>query len=569
MFCCAAALALLVSPAQVSAHNTLASSNPVDGAVLEVAPTELQLVFDSSVPLDTVSAQFIDGSGVRTEITGFAHGPSGDTEVLAPFPALPAGEVTIRWRLVGPDGHPVTGRIEFTIAAATVPLTTVAPDAAVVYAPSTTAPAIAADPATGGDGFDEPWAAPSWLRWLLRYVSYVAILAIGGVMAATALVWPGAWSQAVLHRVVQVSVAVVAGAGFAQLLVIASDITGSPPWSAMSGIGAAMETDAGRAFAIRLVLVAVLAAVLFGWRTMSDANRLTTVGMLVIGLLGTWAFAGHSRSMRYPWLGVPLDVAHHAAAAVWVGGLAVVGLVAIRVCDTDEVVDVVNRFASVAAVSVGVIVATGAAQTLRLVGSPTALFGADHGRYLVVKLVVLAAMLKVADVNRRRVARRFQSATTTTPLAVHNLARAMATEFGTGLAVIAVTAAMVVSPPASASSGAPRPSALAGAASSATADTTTTTTTTTAPPPGVAGSTIAAVEPACTVTGTPLSLGAQGDDVVCLQSALAARDVYADQASGTFDEATDVAVRAFQAADGLLVDGVVGPATGEALGIWP
>jgi murein L,D-transpeptidase YcbB/YkuD len=36
-----------------------------------------------------------------------------------------------------------------------------------------------------------------------------------------------------------------------------------------------------------------------------------------------------------------------------------------------------------------------------------------------------------------------------------------------------------------------------------------------------------------------------------------------------FDEETDLAVRQFQEAQGLLVDGIVGPDTARALDIWP
>ncbi|MEQ1874611.1 MAG: copper resistance protein CopC, partial [Ilumatobacteraceae bacterium] len=118
---------LFASPA--SAHNTLVSSDPAEGAVLGVAPTQLTLVFAKSVPLDTLSIEMIDSSGVRSDLVGSEHGPNGDTEVVTPLPALGPGVVNLRWRLVGPDGHPITGRIAFTIAAppATSPPTTVAP----------------------------------------------------------------------------------------------------------------------------------------------------------------------------------------------------------------------------------------------------------------------------------------------------------------------------------------------------------------------------------------------------------------------------------------------------------
>lgn len=103
------------------AHNSLASSNPTNGAIVEIAPTQLTLTFDKAVPLETLSIEMIDVSGVRSDLMGSLHGPNGDTEVVTPLPALRSGAVNLRWRLVGPDGHPITGRIGFTISSPAVP----------------------------------------------------------------------------------------------------------------------------------------------------------------------------------------------------------------------------------------------------------------------------------------------------------------------------------------------------------------------------------------------------------------------------------------------------------------
>jgi peptidoglycan hydrolase-like protein with peptidoglycan-binding domain len=62
-----------------------------------------------------------------------------------------------------------------------------------------------------------------------------------------------------------------------------------------------------------------------------------------------------------------------------------------------------------------------------------------------------------------------------------------------------------------------------------------------------------------------LKLGAVGDDVRTLQRILRARGFGRVSASGMFDAATDDAVRAFQRAGGLQVDGIVGPQTRPAL----
>ena len=565
------------SPAR--AHNSLISSDPADGAEVAAAPRQMTFRFDKSVPLDTVSVELIDGTGVRTEVGQFVHGPAGDTEVIATLPAIRAGEVTVRWRLVGPDGHPITGRVSFTVAAsatttaapATTAATTTLPPGTpssvlaaaqtTVPAPTTTVPQLFGGGGNGGDGdgFAEPWTTPDPARWLFRAMSYVAIIVIGGVIAASAFVWDGAARHHALRRVVLYALGTAGVLAFVQLLVIASDIEAKAPWSAWGGLSAAFETDAGAAFGVRILLLGIVGAVLHLVQPISEQTRWFAAGAGVVLLLGTWAFAGHSRSMRWPILGIPLDIAHHAAAAAWLGGLAIVGLVAARECSVKELTGVVQRFASVAKFSVVAIVGTGLLQGIRLVGSPGRLFEANHGRYLVVKLLALGVMLWVADVNRRRVGIRFQKASTATRLAVENLRRAMATELALGLAIIGITAAMVVSPPAVADDQLAGPGAEASGTSPATSAASTFAPTTTA--------TTAAASGACVVDET-LQLGASGDGVRCLQEALIAGSFMSGPSTGEFDNATDAAVREYQEASGLGVDGIVGPITADSLNIW-
>ncbi len=564
----------LVPASPAAAHNTLLSSDPTDGAALTELPTQMTLVFDKSVPLDTLSIELIDATGVRTTLSGSTHGATGDTVVVTPLPALTPGEVTTRWRLVGPDGHPLTGRVSFTIpASVTTTIAAASTTTQTDVGPATTQPASlpSANGGTGAagaaaPGFEEPWSTPSTMRWLFRVLSYLAIMTVGGVIATTAFVWKRTWSHPSLQRLAACALVVTVVLAIAQLLVIASDIRAEPPWRALAGLSAAFETDAGIALALRVMLIVGLAWVMFFMHATDEWNRWIAAGGCTLLLLATWAYAGHSRSMRWSLIGIPVDVAHHAAAASWIGGLAIVGIVAIRDTEADEMVDIVQRFARLAATSVAVIVVTGAIQALRLVGTPSSLFAADHGRYLLLKLAVMGIMLKVADVNRQRVNRRFQAARTATPHAVYNLRRAMGTELAVGLGVIAVTAAMVVSPPAVAQESASSIATTSTLPVSAVSITTTTTPTSTAVLVEQQ-SPESPVSALCVIAGALVS-GSTGDDVTCLQQALIVQSLLEGTPSGAFDAATDQAVRAFQIERSLLADGVVGPATATALGIW-
>ena len=79
---------------------------------------------------------------------------------------------------------------------------------------------------------------------------------------------------------------------------------------------------------------------------------------------------------------------------------------------------------------------------------------------------------------------------------------------------------------------------------------------------------IAVIDPNCTLS-VRLEVGDENDEVACLESQLIAAGALSESApDAVFDGRTDTAVRRFQAQNGLVVDGVVGPQTATELGVW-
>ena len=79
---------------------------------------------------------------------------------------------------------------------------------------------------------------------------------------------------------------------------------------------------------------------------------------------------------------------------------------------------------------------------------------------------------------------------------------------------------------------------------------------------------VAVIDPDCTLS-VRLELGDEHDEVACLESQLIAAGVLVNSAPDRiFDDATDAAVRSFQARNGIVVDGVVGPQTAKQIGAW-
>ena len=167
-----------------------------------------------------------------------------------------------------------------------------------------------------------------------------------------------------------------------QLLVVASDIADAAPWAALGSLDAALSTGAGIALAARVLLAVVLWALLFRTPTVDEEVRRSAIALSAFAILGTWAWAGHSSTQRWAELGMPVDIAHHAAAALWIAGLLVVGVVRHPAAQRPAPGNGRRAALTAAGVAVAVIVLTGIVQSLRLVGSPGDLFAADHGKYL-------------------------------------------------------------------------------------------------------------------------------------------------------------------------------------------
>jgi len=429
--------AMLLAPGQVLAHNEFVESNPSDGDVVPTAPAVWEITFAKDVPLASASGEVINSDGVRTTLPTPSHGSSENIIRFALPPDL-IGSVTGRWKLVSEDGHVVQGRVTFTISS----------NAATDDSSPTPTPSTPPTDADGNQSTDSSITspAPTPVRWVVRSMGFSAVMFVGGLLFVERLLSINTLSSGRGLLWSRLSASALGVVPFLQNLFLVGDIRGTNVFATIPHFFSTFDLTVGAMLVVQTLIGATIAYIIFasGSRILQQTSQQLLAVLFVMYLIAL-AFSGHSRTMAWPVLGVPADIVHTGAAAIWLGGLAVLALLIIPVAPLATSVAAYRQFGTFARYAVIAIVATGVIQTLRLHGNIVSLFTETHGRILLLKIAVVAAMLKVADINRKRLLRRLDPDAPSTERRISLLWRASITEVATGGIVIAITAALVTS----------------------------------------------------------------------------------------------------------------------------
>jgi copper transport protein len=428
-------VALVVLAAPAAAHATLTSSSPPAGAALDQAPREIVLRFDEPVEIPLGSIRVYDASRRAVE-TGKPERAGSDETVQVSLPALGDGGYVVSWRVVSADSHPVSGAFVFTVGEVDVDPTSLV---AVI----------------GGSGADHTVGV---LLGVARAVSYASLAFVVGAGWFVLAQWP----EGLITRRIRAGLAIAWAAGIVAALagigLQGAYASGGPigdtldpdRWSAV------LDTRFGRWWLARAVVLAA-GALLWGWivrrRTVITGRLAASVASVL--LAASVVFAGHAATGHAPVLGAVAGTAHVLAMVVWLGGLAALGI-ALAHPFTDRAA-LALRFSRVALACVVVLLTSGTLQAWREVPSTDALTHTTYGRLLVAKLAVVAVVIGIAAVSRS-VARGWSLrspraggralASTANPAGATRLARAVRFELAGGIAVLAITAVLVVTAPA-------------------------------------------------------------------------------------------------------------------------
>ena len=147
------------------------------------------------------------------------------------------------------------------------------------------------------------------------------------------------------------------------------------------------------------------------------------------------------------------DTLHLLAAGAWLGGL--VGLLDLTVDsirnknETDsQACEAAFRFSKMGYIAVAILVLSGLANSWILVGFPTNLVTTTYGRLLLLKLVLFAAMLSFAAVNRFFVVPTLQrSVASGTKRALRTLLLTVTAEQSLGFSIVLIVGLLGMTEP--------------------------------------------------------------------------------------------------------------------------
>lgn len=405
----------LVPVGAVWAHAQLVSSDPADGAVLDRAPEEIELVFNERVDVVVDGVRLLAADGDPRVLTA----GSDDAVVTAVLPeGLPDGSYAVSYRVVSADGHPVTGAVTFQLGAG---------GPAEVEVPE-----------------GESAAATATVR-ILTGVHLLGALLFAGLLLFERGVRRGSgapdrWTRRLLTLTCS---AAVLGAGLL------------PPAAAARITGAGIETWFAALPPDQLVVAGATSVAGLGGLWLVLRRPRWVAPQVVAAAVAVLApvVVGHSRSTSPVGLMLAADGVHLFAAAFWLGGVVALvhALAAPNPSETrtdrrtaTNAVVLVERFSAIAIVVVALLGLAGVLMSLVLLDTPGDLLTTGYGRTLAVKLGLVAVVIAVAAWNRRYLRRLVAGPDRSGPSALH---RAMRYEAALLITVVALTAVLTTMSP--------------------------------------------------------------------------------------------------------------------------
>jgi copper transport protein len=350
------------------AHALAQSSDPPPGATLAQSPKAVTIVFGERPDPRLSSITVLDTSGSSHQQGRAAPAPGLPNSLEVSVGSLARGVYTVSWRTVSEvDGHLASGSFAFGVG---ITPTGPAASSGAVTTPSVSGGSVAT-------------------RWMF----YAGVMLLMGVALIGLL---GGRTEHIRLRLLAVGGWLVAAAGvtgLAQQQRAAAGLSLHRFWDSSLGT---------QTLARAVPLLVTGAALIWLLRRPTSGAALVAIGALAAVVMYLDVDASHAAASRsWEWLHRGSQWLHFASAAVWIGGLA--ALITILPTLSGERRGVIaRRFSTVATVSLGLVAITGSQRALTEVRSWHGLFDTTFGRWVVVKIVLLASIAALGLVNRTR-----------------------------------------------------------------------------------------------------------------------------------------------------------------------
>jgi len=369
-----AAVVCLAAPVPTaSAHAGLESSDPAAGSSIAASPKAIVLTFAEDPDPALSLVRVVDANGTTVPGVSAVEAVPGEPLSLQATltQSLGQGVYTVNWRSVSAaDGHVESGAFAF---------------------------GVGVTPAPGSEKTVDLLHTSAWATGLSavgRWLLYAGLALFVGA-ASTCLLVLGGRVPAGGSRLLRAAAA-VAVVGLCALIWAERALVGAPSLLPLFQTPEGKDLLAlGVALAVCVGAVACVDLWPARW-SLLFLGAAAAVAMLVHVLAG---HADASSSWRV--VNVAVQWVHMTGIGVWVGGLAWL-LLGIRGMTNTDRAAAVGAFSRVATVTLGVVLATGAARGIVEVGSLGNLFDTTYGITLLVKVGLVAVLVALGALNHFR-----------------------------------------------------------------------------------------------------------------------------------------------------------------------
>jgi copper transport protein len=445
----AAAACALALPGAAWAHAALLRTTPQASGTIPSSPARVTLTFDEAVAPKFAVVSVTNAGGRQEATASPAALPSDPDTIAVPVRHLPEGWYLVYWRVISADGHPVRGAFTFAVGPNPGP------------APQFVIPSLSE-------------SAASVQLIVTRWLAFLGpMLAVGLFALRAVIARPAAAVDVAPLRALSKATAVALVLGLLAIplyvLVATAEFAQRPVADVAATVPVVRDSNLGRSFTDLEAVLALFAIAAWAVIWVDDGRRrqrsvaallaLTGALLAAAAAMAVPGLAGHAAQTSPAALSLVLDWTHMTAAAVWLGGLLGVIILAARTPAGERVEMlglVVPRFSNTALVCVLLVIASGVAASIMHLPTLSSLWGTSYGQAILVKVALLACALVAGGINYARTVPRLAAARERGDRALADSgARLLRRNVGTEVVLVTATllAAMVLSslpPPAKA-----------------------------------------------------------------------------------------------------------------------